>query len=111
MCGLEMMALTDKQQENVQVCENNWIRIMGEKKADTRRMGKLRVEVGVKESFQKKLVSNMVKSAGYEERKGGENWQREQMPRKWKEKGGEEDQECDERIALREIWKEWEENG
>ena len=33
------------------------------------------------------------------------------MPRKWREKGGEEDQECDGRTALREIWEEWEENG
>ena len=39
------------------------------------------------------------------------NWQREQMPSKWRDKGGEEGQECDERTALREIWKEWEENG
>ena len=33
------------------------------------------------------------------------------MPRKWRVKGGEEDRECDGRTALREIWKEWEENG
>ena len=33
-------------------------------------------------------------------------WQREQRPGK----GGEEDRECDGRTALREIWKEWEEN-
>ena len=25
--------------------------------------------------------------------------------------GGEEDRECDERTPLREIWREWEENG
>ena len=31
------------------------------------------------------------------------NWQREQMPRKWREKGGEEDRKCDGRTALREI--------
>ena len=36
---------------------------------------------------------------------------RDQMPRKWREKGGEEDQECDGRTALREIYKEWEEDG
>ena len=36
---------------------------------------------------------------------------RKQMPRKWKGKGGEEDRECDGRTALREIWKEREENG
>ena len=28
------------------------------------------------------------------------NWQREQMPRKWREKGGEEDRKCDGRTAL-----------
>ena len=33
------------------------------------------------------------------------------MPGKWREKGGKEDQEYDGRTALREIWKEWEENG
>ena len=35
----------------------------------------------------------------------------EQMHRKWREKGGEVDRECDEVTALREIWKEWVENG
>ena len=39
------------------------------------------------------------------------NLQREEMLRKWRGKGGEEDQECDGRTGLREIWKEWEENG
>ena len=33
------------------------------------------------------------------------------MARKYREKGGEEDRECDGRTALREIRKEWEENG
>ena len=27
------------------------------------------------------------------------------------EKGGNEDRECDGRTALRDVWKEWEENG
>jgi len=35
----------------------------------------------------------------------------EQMPRKSRGKGGEEGPDCDGRTALREIWKEWEENG
>ena len=35
MYGVETMELTEKQQEKVQVCENNWIRrIMGVKTAD-----------------------------------------------------------------------------
>ena len=37
------------------------------------------------------------------------NWQREQMARKWMDKGGEEDREFVGRSALREICKEWEE--
>ena len=35
----------------------------------------------------------------------------DQMPRKWREKEGKENRECNGRTALREIWKEWEENG
>ena len=33
------------------------------------------------------------------------------MPRKRREKEGKKDQECDGRTVLREIWKDWEENG
>ena len=60
---------------------------------DRGRRDELRVEVGLKESYEMK------------------NWQLEQMPRKWGEGGGEEDREGDGRTAVREIWKEWEENG
>ena len=57
MNGLETMALTQKQVENVQVCDNNMVRkIMGVKRVDQIRMDELRVEVGVKETFKKKLV-------------------------------------------------------
>ena len=53
------MALTEKQQVKVQVCENNWIRrIVGVKRADKRKMDELRVEVRVKERFKKKLVTS-----------------------------------------------------
>ena len=77
----------------MQVCENNSIRIIVEvKRADKRRMDELRVKVGVKERLEIK------------------HWQRDQMPG-WRGKGGEEDRECDGRTALREIWREWEENG
>ena len=91
--SLETMALREKQQEKVQVGNNNWIRrIVGVKRADKRRMDKLRVEVGWKEWEMK-------------------NWQREQMLRKWRGNGGEEDRNCDGRTALRRIWKEWVGNG
>ena len=49
--GLETMAMTEKQQQRLQVCENNWVRrIAGVKRINKRRMEELREEVGVKES-------------------------------------------------------------
>ena len=63
------MALTEKQQEKVQVCETNWIR----------------------------------RIAGCVERMGNEKLAKRSDPRKWKEKGSEEDRECDGRVVLREI--------
>ena len=70
------MALTEKQQEKVHVCENNWMRrIVGVKRVGKRRLDELRVEVGVKD----------------------------QMPRKWRENGSEEAQESDGRTSLREV--------
>ena len=54
----------------------------------------------MKESFKKKLVNSKLRCAEHVERMGDENWQREQMPRMWKEKGGEEDKEFGGRTAL-----------
>ena len=52
----DAMVLTEKQ-EKVQVCETNLVRrIVGVKRADKRRTDELRVEVGVKDSFKKKLA-------------------------------------------------------
>ena len=102
MYGLETMAVTEKQQV-AQVCENNWMsRIVGVKRADKRRLDGLRL----KERFKKTLVRKRPDMW-----KDGGKWQREQMPRKWKKTGGEEDRECNGRTALREIWEDWEENG
>ena len=67
------MALTEKQQENVQVCQNNTVRrLVGVKGADKRRMDKLTMEVRVKDSFKKKLVRSRLASADRVERKGDE---------------------------------------
>ena len=45
--GLEIMTMTEKQQEKLQVCENNWVRrIAGVKGIDKGRMGEPRDEVG-----------------------------------------------------------------
>ena len=81
MCGLDTMARTGKEQEKVQFCENNWIRrIVGVKRANKRRMDELRVEVGVRETFKKKLVRGRVKWAGHVERMGDENLAKSRCP-------------------------------
>ena len=58
--------------EKLQVCENNWIRrIMGVKRVDKRRMDELRMEVGVIESFKRKLVRSRLELAGHNNGKNG----------------------------------------
>ena len=59
------------------------------KRADKRNIDEMKVEVGVKESSKNKLVRSTW--AGHVEEMANENWQREQMPRKWRVNGGEED--------------------
>jgi len=49
----------------VQVCKNNWVRIITA--AGKRRMDGLRVEVGVKESLKKKLMTSGFKWASHVE--------------------------------------------
>jgi len=50
-----------------------------------RRMDELRVEVGMENSFKKKLVKSKLKWAGYMNKiKGDENRQRDQMSSKWR---------------------------
>ena len=52
--ALDTMTLTRKQQENVQVHENNLgRRIRGIMRANNRKIDELRVEVGVKESLRR----------------------------------------------------------
>jgi len=62
--GLETMALTEEHQEKGQVLENNWVRTistLGVRREGERNMDELRVEVGLKERFQKKLVRSRLK--------------------------------------------------
>ena len=59
--SLETMAMTEKQQEKQQVCENNWVR----------RIEEMREEVCVKESLIRKLVRSGLKFARHVERMDG----------------------------------------
>ena len=71
--GLEIMAMTEKQQERLQVCENNWVRrIVGVKRIDKRRMEEMREEVGMKESLTRNLVRSRLSWAGHVEQMEGE---------------------------------------
>ena len=68
------------------------------------------MEVGVKEGYKKKLVRSRPIWAGHVDKFEMKNWQREQMPIKWK---GNEDEE--DRIAMVDCIKsdterEWEKN-
>ena len=63
--GLETVALT-KQQEKLQVCENNWVRrITRTKRVDRRRMNDLRKEVGMQCSLTGRLVRSRMRWAGH----------------------------------------------
>ena len=62
--GLETLALSELHQHKLQVCENNWIRIIaGVKRVERRRMKDLR-EVGTKGCIVGKIVKSRMKWAG-----------------------------------------------
>ena len=63
--GLETVALTEQQQQKLQMCENNWVRrITRTKRVDRRRMKDLRKKVGMQCSLQKRLVRSRMRWAG-----------------------------------------------
>ena len=67
--GTETLAMTELQQQRLQVCENNWVRkIAGVKRADRRRMVELRDETGVQRSLTERLVRSRLQWAGHVER-------------------------------------------
>ena len=56
------MTLTNKHDKKIQVWKKTWIRgIVAVKRSNKRKMGELRVEVGLKERFKKELVRNRLK--------------------------------------------------
>ena len=96
--SLETMAMTDKQQERLQHCDNNWARrTAGVKRIKKQIMEKLSEEVGV--SLMRKLVRSQLKWAGHVERMEGNDRQREWMHLEWRVEGDEEDQDGDRRTA------------
>ena len=67
--GLKTMAMTKKQHEKLQVCENKWVRrIAGVKRIDKRRIEELKEELDVKKSLARKLARSRLNCAGYVER-------------------------------------------
>ena len=67
--GMETLAMTDRQQQRLQVCENNWVRkIARVTRADRRRMVELREETGVQRSLTERLVRSRLQWAGHVER-------------------------------------------
>ena len=65
----ETLALTELQQQRLQVCENNWVRkIARVTRADRRRMVELREETGVQRSLTERLVRSRLQWARHVER-------------------------------------------
>ena len=73
MNALETMALTEKNRRKSRFAKNNLVsRTMEAKKADKGRVDELRVELGVKEGFKKKLGRHMLIWAVHMENMGDE---------------------------------------
>ena len=67
--GTETLALTELQQQKLQVSENNWVReIARVTRTDRRRMVELREETGVQRSLTERLVRSRLQWAGHVER-------------------------------------------
>ena len=80
--GTETLAMTDLQQQRLQVCENNWVRkIARVTRASTykRRMVALRQETGVQRSMTERLVRTRLQWAGHVERWGMADYRRERQ--------------------------------
>ena len=64
--GTETLAMTERQQHRLQVCENNWVRkIARVARADRRRMVESREETGVQRSLTERLVRSRLQWAGH----------------------------------------------
>ena len=75
--GTETLALTELQQQRLQVCENNWVRKRARvTRADRRRMVELREETGVQRSLTERLVRSRLQWVGHVERLPGDRLQK-----------------------------------
>ena len=71
--GLETVALTERQQLRLQICESNYIRrIAGVKRVDRRRIEELREKIGVQVSLTGRLVKCWLRWGGHLVRMGEE---------------------------------------
>ena len=67
--GTETLAMAERQQQRLQVCENNWVRkIARVTRTDRRRMVELGEETGVQRSLTERLVRSRLQWAGHVER-------------------------------------------
>ena len=67
--GTETLALTELQQQRLQICENNWVRkIARVTRVDKRRMVELREETGVQRSLTERRLRSRLQWAGHLER-------------------------------------------
>ena len=64
--SLDTGAMTERQQQRLQVCENNWVRRIAEVKwVDRSRMDELREEISVQMSLTGRLVKCFLRWAGH----------------------------------------------
>ena len=84
--GLGTLGLTERQEENMQIAENNWVqRICKVTQEDRRKMKELREEVGMKKHLKMKVTGSRMRWAGHVQRMGEDRLSK----RAWKaEEGG-----------------------
>ena len=62
--GLGTLALTERQEEKIQIAENNWVRrICKVTKEDRRKMKELREEIGMKKLLKMKVAGSRIRWA------------------------------------------------
>ena len=100
--GLGTLALTERQEEKMQIAENNWVRrICKVTQEDRRKMKELREEIGMKKHLKMKVAGSRMRWAGHVQRMSEDRLSK----RAWKAEEEEEDQSCGGKTVSNEIWK------